>query len=228
MSTAGQRFSNAISAGFDRMDWHETIRRELGDETAQALGYLLVAGLRGDSLPERDDLILKIGDRGYKRLRDIGDGIQSALTGNDRVEAPRADRVAGELLGSDPVVVHDHSPCSLGASSVGVAPGDGERIAEVMTVSELRRAIAERLGDDADTSFSMSIAKNRVTLNVHVFAATVPETRSHDHKAGVHTSTSNDRGIAGYMATVYGTDDWEAAAPHLLTLIDDVSGLVVS
>lgn len=96
-----------------------------------------------------------------------------------------------------------------------------------MTISELRRAIAERLGEDFD--LGLSITKKRVTLTLHVVGGTVTETSSDDWEAGVHTHSRNTRsGMAQYIVTVYGTDDWEYAAGHLLTLIDDVSGLVVS
>lgn len=96
-----------------------------------------------------------------------------------------------------------------------------------MTTSELRRAIAERLGKNA-SDFRLTIeVDHAVCLRVST-EGTVAETNSDDLAEHVQTSTTQHNERAIYVVWKLDTDDWEAAAPHLLTLIDDVAGLVVS
>ena len=97
-----------------------------------------------------------------------------------------------------------------------------------MTTSALRRAIAERLGVAIDkVNVSLDLAGDIVILRATA-PGVVADTTSDDLAARVYTSSYIRHGRAIYIVRCLGADDEQGACQHLLTLIDDVAGLVVS
>ncbi len=93
-----------------------------------------------------------------------------------------------------------------------------------MTVKSFYRQIADRLGERVQ--IHVTISADYVTIAAVVPGGTVVETITQTPDVWSRTRTSAGR--AHYVVDVWDSHDVEAAVPHLLTLIDDVAGLVVS